>query len=291
MLEAFHSNWTKPFFAYGRSDKEYFIDDFEVLTTMLSALQWRKNNGGIKMYTDLRGKLYYDELGISHIWNLGIETILDEIDEQIDSFLFWAAGKIYSLKNADTPCVMLDTDFIVWNKLKMDKDGIYVIHTEDINLSVYPDKAYFNMNKNYHFDEEWSWTEKPCNTAFLYIKDNKFKNYYTDKSIEFMKNCLSGKDTIANMVFAEQRLLSMCAKQKNISVNSLMELTPYGILQNNFTHVWGYKRELRKDEFKRKKFCTDCIKRIIHDFPEEESTIFNMKIMQKYYKEIGKTDK
>ena len=291
MLEAFHSNWTKPFFSYGGSDKEYFIDDFEVLTTMLSALQWRKNNGGIKMYTDLRGKLYYEELGISHIWNLGIETILDGIDEQIDPFLFWAAGKIYSLKNANTPCVMMDTDFIVWNKLEMNKDGIYVIHTEDLNSSVYPDKAYFDMDENYHFEDEWSWTERPCNTAFLYIKDDKFKKYYTDKSIEFMKNCLSGKDTIANMVFAEQRLLSMCARQKNILINSLMELTPYGILQNNFTHIWGYKRELRKDEVKRKKFCIDCIKRIIYDFPEEESTIFNIKMMQKYYKEIKKIDK
>ncbi len=283
-LDAFHSNWTKPFFAYKGDNKEYFMEDFELLTMMLSALEWRKYNGSIKMYTDLTGKAYYERLGISHIWDLGIETILENIENEIDPFLFWAAGKLYSLEKVKTPCIMLDTDFIVWNKLCMDKKGIYAVHRENLESGAYIGKESFDMKENYIFDKEWDWNELPCNTAFLYIQDMNFKDYYVKKSIEFMKNCLNGKDTITNMVFAEQRLLAMCAKQKNVNINSLMEFN--NINQQNFTHLWGYKKELKNNISKRKDFCIQCIKRILYDFPEEEKTIANIEMLNKYYKEI-----
>ena len=48
MIQGFHSNWTKPFFTLNQN-KEYFIEDFEILTTILSALKWREFNGSIKM--------------------------------------------------------------------------------------------------------------------------------------------------------------------------------------------------------------------------------------------------
>ena len=48
MIEAFHSNWTKPFFN-ANPHKEYYIEDFEILTTILSALKverekWKYKN-------------------------------------------------------------------------------------------------------------------------------------------------------------------------------------------------------------------------------------------------------
>ena len=47
MITAFHSNWTSPFFIQNNLN-EYYIEDFEILTTILSALKWRQNNGSIK---------------------------------------------------------------------------------------------------------------------------------------------------------------------------------------------------------------------------------------------------
>ena len=44
MIEAFHSNWTAPFLR-ANPNKNYYIDDFEILTTIISALKWRENNG------------------------------------------------------------------------------------------------------------------------------------------------------------------------------------------------------------------------------------------------------
>ena len=57
MIEAFHSNWTAPFLR-ANPNKNYYIDDFEILTTIISALKWRENNGSIKMITDTISNLY-----------------------------------------------------------------------------------------------------------------------------------------------------------------------------------------------------------------------------------------
>jgi hypothetical protein len=89
-MTAFHSNWTKPFFS--RHDHiPYTIEDYDLLATVLSALQWRKENGGIKMVTDTAGAEYYCSLGIVHIWDLGMETSLDAVDNAISPLAFWAA--------------------------------------------------------------------------------------------------------------------------------------------------------------------------------------------------------
>ena len=72
------------------------------------------------------------------------------------------------------------------------------------------------MNNNYLFDENFDWSVLPSNTAFTYISNNEFKDYYTSESIKFMKNVINNNDKITNMVFAEQRLLSMCAERKKL---------------------------------------------------------------------------
>lgn len=290
MINAFHSNWTTPFFKLN-PDKEYYIEDFEILTTIISALMWRAKNGSIKMITDEIGASYYRKLGIDKIWDLGIDTSLEKIDNSIDSNLFWAAGKIHALKNYEAPCVMLDTDFIVWDTIEdlLLKSDISVIHKEEINPWVYPNKEYFSMKNGYLFDEKWNWTVLPSNTAFAYIADNKFKEYYTTESIKFMKNLINSDDRIVNMVFAEQRLISMCAERKNIKINELMTLESlFSENQKLFTHTWGYKQEMKNDFNKRKEFCIRCINRIISDYPQYKDMLMNIKALEIYCNEINK---
>ncbi|MDR0322200.1 MAG: hypothetical protein LBI28_11910, partial [Treponema sp.] len=127
-MTAFHSNWTKPF-SLRNPNSPYFIEDYDLLTTILSALEWRKHNGGIMMVTDSVGMEYYNQMGITHIWDLGIYASLDALDgEAIYPLSFWAAGKILALKQQTAPCVMIDTDFIVWKPLAFD--------TSDVALTV-----------------------------------------------------------------------------------------------------------------------------------------------------------
>ena len=83
MIQGFHSNWTKPFFTLNQN-KEYFIEDFEILTTILSALKWREFNGSIKMITDINGAEYYKKLGIEKLWDGGIFTYLEDIPKSIN---------------------------------------------------------------------------------------------------------------------------------------------------------------------------------------------------------------
>ncbi|MDO5566424.1 MAG: hypothetical protein Q4G59_07180, partial [Planctomycetia bacterium] len=112
-MRAFHSNWTRPFFS--RHVGTYYIEDFELLTTILSALKWQEVNGDIEMITDKVGAAYYKKLGIEKIWNLGIDDSLEsKMNKPIDPNTFWAAGKLYALQKQSGPCVMLDTDFIIW---------------------------------------------------------------------------------------------------------------------------------------------------------------------------------
>ena len=288
MIEAFHSNWTRPFFN-ANPHKEYYIEDFEILTTILSALKWREKNGSIKMITDKVGANYYKSIGLEKIWNLGIDISLDDINYKIDSNIFWAAGKLYALKSQKSPCVMIDTDFIVWENIEnvLSNTEVSVIHKEKIVKEVYPDKDYFKFKNGYSLDEEWDWSVLPSNTAFMYISNEEFKKYYTTSAIDFMKNLIYDDDKIINMVFAEQRLISMCAKRKNIEINEIMSLQKlFSNEQKLFTHTWGYKKEMRDNFNKRKAFCTRCINRIIKDYPQYEEVIANISQLQTYYNEV-----
>lgn len=288
MIEAFHSNWTAPFFEFN-SHNEYYIEDFEILTTIISALKWREKNGAIRMITDEVGAEYYKNLGIDSIWDLGIDLSLNNIKDDIDRSLFWAAGKIYALKTQKEPCVMIDTDFIVWESIEeiLKNQKICTIHKEKITNEVYPDKYFFEMKDGYIFDKDWDWSVLPSNTAFTYIADEKFKEYYTKCAIDFMENLIGGKDRIVNMVFAEQRLLSMCANKMDIPIKEIMSLEDlFGNKQKIFTHTWGYKDSMKRNYIKRKDFCIRCIKRIINDYPEYEGILANIKELQPYYNEI-----
>ena len=288
MIEAFHSNWTTPFFNTN-PHLEYYIEDFEILTTILSALKWREKNGSIKMITDEVGACYYKKLGLESIWDLGIDLSLEIIDNRVNGNIFWAAGKLYALSSQKGPCAMIDTDFIVWENIKsiLGKAEVSVIHKEEIIKEVYPDKEYFKFKEGYLLDEKLDWTVLPSNTAFAYISNNEFKKYYTTSAIDFMKNLIYDDDKIINMVFAEQRLISMCAKRKNIEINEIMSLQKlFSNEQKLFTHTWGYKKEMRDNFNKRKAFCTRCINRIIKDYPQYEEVIANISQLQTYYNEV-----
>ena len=283
MLNAFHINWTKPFFLRNQ-DRSYFIEDYELFTTILSALLWRKHNGSIKMVSDTVGTEYYHRLGLAHLWDLGIDTVLDTmIDDAIYPLSFWAAGKIFALKEQAAPCVMIDTDFIVWKPLyaEIKDETLAVAHREGICAEIYPEKSFFNMDIKYEFPSEWDWKALPCNTALLYIADEKFKDYYTSESIRFMQNLCETKNITAEMVFAEQRLLAMCAESKGINIKTFLNVNNLES-QDTFTHVWGLKSELHANCEKRRDFCLSCARRLSNDFPEETATLKKIECLKPY---------
>lgn len=291
-MDAFHSNWTKPFFV-NHPNEEYFIADFDLLVTILSALKWREKNGSIKMYTDKLGGDYYYKLGISDIYDLGVDTSLDEIvPKTLDPCLFWAAGKIYSLNMEQTPTVMLDMDFIVWDSIleETKAKSLCVTHREVLNELVYPKFEDFSSLYGYDYDSDWDWKVNPCNTALVYFGEKKLKEYYVDECIRFMNGEFNPPDDqrkrVILMVFAEQRMLAMCAKKMGVDITSFitnnMDIDKY----KKYTHIWGYKNILLGSHKFREEFCKRCVNIILNDFPKMYDTLSKIDSIQKYL--IGK---
>jgi len=282
-LKALHINWTKPFFA--RNGGEYFIEDFEILTTILSALKWREKNGSIKMVTDRVGFEFYTRNKMTSLWDDGIDVILDSINE--DASMFWAAGKLHALSREAAPVAVIDTDFIVWEEILFDRLApLCVIHDEDLYRDVYPDMSYFEMKDGYSFDTAWNWDTKALNTAFYVIKDNALLWEYTSEAIRFMNCAKNTGDPLCYMVFAEQRLLNMIAHKQNKEVmcfSTLERLFKHG--EGWFTHIWGMKQQMRDNNELRKDFCRRCIDRILKDFPDYEKMLHEIDALKPYMEE------
>ncbi|MBE6880566.1 MAG: hypothetical protein E7490_07015 [Ruminococcaceae bacterium] len=263
-MNAFHIFCSSPFFAKNKG-KELIIDKTEVYCTVLSALSWREKNGSIAMITDKEGENLFTNIGITDIWD-SFDSSLSFDSEEIDPIMFWAGGKLLALQKFSAPCVMIDTDFIVWNKLTFDKKLI-AAHEEYLNPSVYPDINTFDM-VDYTFPDGLDYTLPALNTAFLYMPDEDFKQYYTSQAVTFMKKAKRGGDYLTYMVFAEQRLLPMLAKKCGIEYTTLLDKDALFLPQNSYTHLWGAKQAMRDDKTERERFLNSCRERIVRSYPD-----------------------
>lgn len=281
-MNAIHVNWTKPYRI--SHDAPYEIEDFEILTTILSALKWRDKNGAIKMITDKNGAEFYETNGMTRIWD-GVEVLLDDIPDTFNPSVFWAAGKLFALKSQKSPIAVIDTDFIVWEPILFDNlADVTSVHFENLYPDVYPEKGYFRMKEGYEFGE-WNWQIRAMNTAFCVFKNQELLDFYTNEAIRFMENTAGDvNDSLKYMVFAEQRLLPMCAEKMGVyytSFSSLERLFTHG--ENYFTHTWGMKQQMRDIPELRYDFCMRCIGRILNDYPDTEQMLRGIDCLKRYF--------
>ena len=266
--------------------RKFIIPDYELLSTILSALKWREHNGKIRLYTDKKGFDEYRKQNLCWRWDAGIDTdTLEGVESIINFDVFWAAGKIFALRNEACPCVIMDTDFIVWENISDyidNRNDIICIHKEELMEGVYLPKKNLKTAVGYQFDDSWSWSAYPCNTAFVYFGNKALKDYYTFESIRFMENNLEKpKENVSQMVFAEQRLLAMCAEKLKIDIKVFMQLINFDN-QNKFTHLWGYKHILSNNSTEQLNFCKKAVKRILKDFSNEFNSLYNVPVIKKY---------
>lgn len=261
-MNAIHIISTAPFFA--KKSGAFFQEDFDLYCTVLSALNWRRHNGEIRLFTDRAGAEYFDSLGITDIWN-EVRVCIPEDMEGIDPLMFWAGGKLLALRECEAPCVMIDTDFIVWEKLTFGKELI-AAHREELYPDIYPPLGYFRLKDHIlpRFDE----SVLPLNTAFLYLPDEDFRQFYVSQAIAFMKSAVPCEDRLCYMVAAEQRMAAMCAEYTSTPVRTLLDKEHLFFPQNSFTHLWGAKQAMRDDPAQRAEFCKKAAVRIRQEFPE-----------------------
>lgn len=283
-MRAFHVNWTRPFTARF-PDAAYAIEPFELLTTMLSALSWRATGGSITLFTDTCGAAYYRACGLESLWDDGIRP-LPPIPSTVDPQVFWAAGKLYALSGMDAPCVMLDTDFIVWRDIAplCTQTDAAVIHFEPLDPAIYPDRSALHASPPFDLGA-LDWTVPACNTALAYFGDAALKADYTLHAQAFMEHAPEACDPLIYMVFAEQRLLAMrCAARgsKLVALAALPALFSHH--QTYFTHVWGYKQHLRTNQRVHDDFCRRCASRLARDYPAEAAIAAHVPLLTPYFK-------
>jgi len=182
-MKAIHVNWTKPFFEKDRlrghgfetikniKSETYTQPDYQLLYTILSALNWKKYNGPIKLYTDSIGASFYQRFGLLDLYDeIDINFLNNYSKSDIDAAYFWTSGKIKCLAYQTEPFVFLDQDMIIRKKLPewTRVNDLTIAHWE-IGRGYY----YFNKEKfekeithvpwieNYNTDD-WS-----PNTSFL----------------------------------------------------------------------------------------------------------------------------
>lgn len=254
----------------GQGD-DFSLHDFEMFTMILSALEWRRHNGAIKLITDRIGAAYIHECGLSDAWD-EIEVILDEMDDLgIDENVFWAGAKIFALSRQTTPCVMMDLDFILWQPMDFAHYGsdLAVIHREEIYPSIYPSKNFFKFRDGWRLPDWLDWSVRPCNGAFVYFGSQRFIQDYTSFALTFMQRADARDDRLSYMVFAEQRWMAMCAAYLSVPIHALSSLKGlFDGRQKYFTHIWGSKQRLRDHPQEATDFCRTCAGRLRHDFPD-----------------------
>ncbi len=263
-MKGIHIISTAPFFAKNPNGA-YFMNKFELYTVVLSALSWKSLGNEIYLAADNKGAEYIDILGISNVWD-GIEKVIPHDLEGINPKMFWAAGKLFALREIAAPLAMIDLDFILWKMPELPPDRIVAAHRENITPSVYPEIASFKFKRPFN-TENMNEKVLPMNTAFLYLPDENFKQYYVNRSIAFMKSAADCGDYLCYMVFAEQRLLSICAEEKKVGSQVLMDKDELFFPRDDYTHIWGAKQVLRNNTNSLHDFCARARERIEKDFP------------------------
>lgn len=284
-MRAFHSNWTRPFFLRHPEAKSYHPEPFELLTTALSALLWQQENGSIAMLCDGPAAAFYTEWGLSSLWNDGIHTVLDDIDSAINPSIFWAAGKLYALRHFGAPCVMIDTDFIVWRPLEplLKDKQLACIHKEELSSDVYPPRESLPAFPD-ALISGLDWTVLPANTALSFFGDAAFTRSYTDHAIALMSSAPQADHPLTYMVFTEQRLLAMLAHRQGVPLDALSDLfTLFHTDQQYFTHVWGFKQQMRENPMLYHDFCRRCAVRLARDYPCQSQPLRRIPFIAPYF--------
>jgi len=276
-MRAFHVTSTAPARTYyGRPGRQAFrLEDFEILTTILSALEWRRHNGPIKLYTDTIGAEYYAQLNLSTLWDAGIDTeTLDQCDLKTSPTVFWAFARTVALGRERCPCVLLDTDLIVWRNITaLIRTPFMAIHSEPLAFGVYVEKERLHTPPGYIWDDDWDWTAPPLNAALLYFGRDDLREYCVTKGLEFMRNNrLEEPGGPAHAVFVEQRLYPMCARKLGLDPTFFLQnyqgkRLADGTENTIFTHLWLYKTQLMHNRDERQSLCRRMAQRIVRDFP------------------------
>jgi hypothetical protein len=250
----------------------YGQEDFEVLTTVLSVLEWRRHNGPVRLYTDEAGRDFYGGLGLLGLWDGGVDaSLLDRVGAGINCAVFWSFGKVVALREVAAPCWVLDTDLIVWGAVR-----------RLVTAPVTP--AGFDWGG-------LDWSVTPCSAALWYFGSDELKNAYAERALSFMVGnpvrVEAGGGVPVHPIFVEQRLLPMCARAAGVPVGTFLRdyqgaLLRSGERNTTFTHLWNAKSVLHGDVGRRRELCFRFARRLRRDHPATAAVLRGSALVGEY---------
>lgn len=275
-MNYYHVLWTRPLFSNGTAEsQDIVLWDFELLTWLLSALQARQH-GPLRLITDSRGALATERAGFTGLYRQ-ISTALDAVPRCLDPDVFWAGGKLFAYGAMETPWVCVDLDAVLWKPVESEA-RVMALHPEP------KEWCWYRGNREefaaFGFEEqEWNWDLDPFNTGVLSFADPNAARYYVTTACNFAERY--SREVCSNpatrpkgshaMLFAEQRLLPMCAARYGVEVVSVTPSRPGATcLPNNAEclHLWRSKLAYKVCEESRLALVNWAISHLLKHFPE-----------------------
>ena len=222
-------------------ERPFSLPEHEQWMARLSALLWKRLNGPIHLMTDRVGAAYMRSIGMDQVY----DEIIDDLHDSygLNQEKYWASGKLLALSRLKAPCMIMDMDLAVWQPLALQGLPLAAAHIEHLNERFYPDpRTFFEMSPRYAFPEDWNYAAEPLNTAVMYIGNEELRQMYLKESFRFMQFERDTPDNGSNcMIFAEQRILAMCAARMGIQPTVLLDYDRLGDPQPLITHTWSGK--------------------------------------------------
>lgn len=249
------------YYYFQKEENPHEYIDF--LCQLCSILFWKKNFGTIELICNKEFLEKVERWGLDKYYDDINTTLFDTLPHKDKLDTFWSFPKIYAINKisnfVDRFCV-LDTDLWIYEDIDFSKEHQLVgYHREDIIDS--EENPYLSPDR--YLNEDYDWSVKPINCAFLYFNSKELISNWYSKSLEVVDNFSKEKsNNSADTVFIEQRLLPTLCKELKMKHSTIIENTylpgekkdgsewsPYiGYTTenyekfNNIKHVWGLKK-------------------------------------------------
>ena len=247
------------------------FSNYALYTMLLSALQWKKTNGNIKLYCDASVYEQLRQFRLLSCWD-DIEVLRDDsVDRGINLQVFWSAVKFLVYERQYEPFVCIDTDLIVWKKLDICPDVDWQFaHWESIEPGdiSYPDTATLSKPAGYIFPKLAFAETRASNMCITVFNNMDFCRIFVNEAFKYMRgnkvDSISSLHATPEILYMEQRLPVLLSKRYGYTCRPFLNATwspkffrfvsddpQYGSWSFNrlddrmlFTHFWFYKKWL-----------------------------------------------
>lgn len=230
-----HTFWSK---VNKRHTGNIIFNDVDILYTIHSALEWKKNVGPIHLYCDTEWYNYFESLGILSYWDYINTEIVDTIPDYVNPAIYLFFPKMYVLETLKPPFALVDYDIICNKNFQDTNYDLIYYHIEKAYYPLYPHPKFFYLDFDTLPISEFSFQGDAYNTAISIYNNQDLISDYSRIAIEMALNpnyqTISDFDRNTSRVLTlDQRLLA--------EVVSKYEYRSKAIINETFfPGIWDY---------------------------------------------------